>query len=107
MKDETIQTQPSVATQPGQVELDTPIKRGADAITHVQLRKPKSGELRGLNLSNLANLDVSSLIKLIPRISQPALVEQEVANLDPADLTALGVEVATFLAPKKLQQDYQ
>lgn len=107
MKDETIQTQTPVATQPGKVELDTPIKRGADVITHVQLRKPKSGELRGLHLANLANLDVSSLIKLIPRISQPALVEQEVANLDPADLTALGVEIANFLAAKKLQQEYQ
>lgn len=107
MKDETIKTEAPVATQPGLVELESPIKRGNTEIAKVQLRKPRAGELRGMSLANLANLDVSSLIKLVPRISQPALVEQEVANLDPADLTALGVEVAYFLAQKKLQQDFQ
>lgn len=107
MKEKTPETQAPATVQPGLVELESPIKRGDTEISQVQLRKPRAGELRGLNLANLANLDVSSLIKLVPRISQPALVEQEVANLDPADLTALGMEVATFLAPKKLQQDFQ
>lgn len=107
MKDQTTETQAPTISKQSLVELDTPIKRGSEEISNVQLRKPRSGELRGLNLANLANLDVSSLIKLVPRISQPALVEQEVANLDPADLTALGVEIANFLAPKKLQQEFQ
>lgn len=107
MKDQTPDIQAPATSQPGLVELESPIKRGDTEISKVQLRKPRAGELRGLSLANLANLDVSSLIKLVPRISQPVLVEQEVANLDPADLTALGVEVAYFLAQKKLQQDFQ
>ena len=53
------------------VTLDQPIKRGTSEITNVTLRKPASGELRGVLLIDLLNMDVSSLIKVIPRISSP------------------------------------
>ena len=35
------------------IPLDTPIARGETQITELQLRKPASGELRGLSLSAL------------------------------------------------------
>lgn len=89
------------------VTLDEPIKRGDKLINEVQLRRPKSGALRGLSLMNVANMEVSTLIKLLPRISDPALTEYDINNMDPSDLTALGVEVASFLPQKHMMQDFQ
>ena len=82
------------------IPLETPIQRGESQITEVTLRKPKAGELRGLNLTDLLQMDVAAVIKVLPRISDPTLTETEAASLDPADLTALASEVAGFLLPK-------
>lgn len=82
------------------ITLETPIKRGEQEITSVELRKPKSGALRGLNLAELLNMDAAQLIKAVPRISTPTLTEQDMAQLDPADLVQCGMAVADFLLPK-------
>ena len=85
------------------IPLDTPLKRGETEITELQLRKPASGELRGLSLSALLNIDAGAVITLLPRITTPTLTTDEAARLDPADLTACGLEIASFLLPKRLQ----
>jgi hypothetical protein len=82
------------------VTLDEPLTRGDTVITSVQVRKPLSGELRGVSLMELGNMDVASLQRVLPRITQPTLAPHDVANLDPADLMALGAEVAIFLLKK-------
>lgn len=85
------------------VELDTPVKRGEQEISEVELRKPSSGELRGIQLADLLQMDVGALIKLLPRISP--LTEAEIRALDPADLVALGVKVTGFLLQKRTMTD--
>jgi hypothetical protein len=82
------------------VTLDTPIKRGDAEITAITLRKPNAGTLRGTTLQDLVALDVNALAKVLPRISTPTLTEQDVHQLDPADLVQLGMAFAGFLAPK-------
>ncbi|MFC4593754.1 phage tail assembly protein [Sphingobium tyrosinilyticum] len=79
------------------VSLDAPIHRGETTIDSVQLRKPRSGELRGLSLVDLGQLKVDALTKLLPRISMPTITEAEVANMEPADLLACGAEIGGFL----------
>jgi len=91
---------PAPATEPVSIELDTPIKRGEQEIRAVQLRKPKAGELRGIALNDLAQMDVSALQRLLPRITIPPLTQAEVDNLDLPDLVALGVKVGSFLLKK-------
>lgn len=86
----------AAANPPNTVTLDTPIKRGDQTIDKVTLRKPRSGELRGVSLMDVAQLDVLALQKVLPRITSPILTEQDVGNLDPADLLALGAELAGF-----------
>lgn len=86
------------------VPLDTPITRGETQITEIQLRKPAAGELRGLSLSALLNLDAGAVVQLLPRITTPTLTPEEAQRLDIADLTACGLEIAGFLLPKRLQQ---
>ena len=44
---------------PNTVQLDTPIKRGDGHITSVTLRKPNSGELRGVSLAELLQMKVN------------------------------------------------
>lgn len=87
------------------VSLDTPIERGELQIATLQLRKPKSGELRGLSLVDLGQLKVDALTKLLPRISTPPISEAEAANLDPADLLACGAEIGSFLLQKSQRTD--
>ncbi|MGL6554425.1 phage tail assembly protein [Aeromonas veronii] len=84
------------------VTLDTPIQRGETTITEINVRKPQSGELRGLNMNDIVQLDVNALTKLLPRITTPMLTEADIIALDPADLMQLGQEAANFLVPKKL-----
>ncbi len=79
------------------VELDEPIKRGETIIDTVVVRKPGSGELRGVSLTALAEMDVTALHRVLPRITTPTLVQQEIEKLSPADLLDLGTAVAGFL----------
>jgi len=85
------------------IVLEQPIKRGENSITEITLRKPAAGELRGLKLTDLLNGDVSATIRLVPRISQPSLTEQEVAAMDPADLYDCADEIAGFLNWKRVK----
>ena len=87
------------------VTLDQPIKRGNTEIANITLRKPSSGELRGVLLIDLLNMDVSSLIKVIPRISSPGITAPEAAGMDPADLLAIGSKIASFLLQKSAKAD--
>jgi len=82
------------------VALETPIVRGQQTVSEVSLRRPLSGDLRGLALADIARLEVTALGKLLPRISTPTLTEADVARLDPADLLALGGEIAGFFMRK-------
>lgn len=79
------------------ITLAEAIARGKEKITSITLRRPGSGELRGLKLADLVQGDVNAVIRLVPRISQPSLVEQEVAALDAYDLTRCADEIAVFL----------
>lgn len=82
------------------IPLDTPIKRGETEITSISLRRPAAGELRGVNLTDLLQMDVIAVTRVLPRISDPTLTDAEIASLDPADFLALASEVAGFLLPK-------
>lgn len=87
------------------VVLDTPIRRGTTVIDSITLRKPNSGELRGVSLAELLQMDVNSLVKVVPRISSPTLTSVEVTSMDPADLFALGTKVSGFLLQKSMKTD--
>ncbi len=87
------------------VTLDTPIIRGKTTIDTITLRKPASGELRGVQLVELLNMDVASLIKVIPRISSPGITAPEAAGMDPADLLACGSKITSFLLQKSVKTE--
>ncbi|MEX3555741.1 MAG: phage tail assembly protein [Burkholderia gladioli] len=83
--------------------LDQPIKQGDTEITAITLRKPKSGELQGVSLTDLLNVDVTALQKVLPRISTPTLTEHDAGQLDPADLLQLAGIVSGFFMTKSMR----
>ena len=87
------------------VTLDTPLNRGDIEVTEIQIRKPKAGELRGVSITSLMQIEVNELIKVLPRITTPALTDDELRVMDIADLTQMGLEVSSFLLPKALKQE--
>ena len=82
------------------VTLDEPIPRGDAAITRVALRRPRAGELRGLNLAQLLQMQTDALLTLLPRITQPTLLKHELEAMNPADLIQLGTEATGFFLPR-------
>ncbi len=79
------------------ITLDAPITRGETTIDSVALRKPGPGELRGLTLKDVGEVKFDAMIKLLPRVTTPALTEAECSAMDLADFTSLATEVAGFL----------
>lgn len=77
------------------------ITRGKTVIKEVTITDAmaQTGSLRGLKLYDVMVSDVDSLIKLLPRVTSPALTELEVTALHPSDLAQLATGIADFLAP--------
>ena len=50
----------------------------------------------------MSDKQTEKTIQLDTPISSPALTAQEIAEMDPADLTAMSVEVVTFLLKKSV-----
>ena len=90
-------TAPAGATHAETITLNTPITRqeGA-AIEALTLRKPKAGDLRGLNIQSLMTGDVASVITLLPRIASPFIAQQEAAQLDAEDIAEVAGTIMGF-----------
>lgn len=88
------------AADPNVIVLETPIQRGEQVIRSVRLRKPTAGDLRGIKLHDLAQMDVTALVTLLPRITQPLLTQHDAAKLEPADLLEVAHVMSTFFVPK-------
>ncbi len=89
------------------VTLDQPIKQGDKTIDTLTFRKPASGELRGLSLTEVLQMEVNTLQKLIPRIASPTITEQDVAKMDVADLVECGGTIAGFFVKKAAKEQFQ
>jgi len=89
------------------VKLDAPVVRGNATVNEVTVRKPQSGALRGTRLQALMEMDVDSMMVVIPRVTSPALTKAELLTMEPGDLINLSVEVVNFLLPKSVRSDFQ
>lgn len=83
------------------MKLNTPIQRGETSIDGLVIRKPTAGELRGVALVDLLQMDVTALITVLPRITEPSLTGVEVSGMDIADLMQAGAQVSGFLLGNK------
>lgn len=81
------------------ITLKTGLKSGKTTINEITVRKPLTGDLRGVKLIEFIDLDIDSLAKVLPRITTPSIAEHEVFNLDLIDLSEITKEVINFLSP--------
>lgn len=84
------------------VTLDEPIQRQGQIIKVLELRKPHAGELRGVSLVELAQMQVDALVNVLPRITIPSITNPEAAAMGLADLVECGTVIAGFLLPKAM-----
>ncbi|PID35426.1 MAG: phage tail protein [Rhodobacterales bacterium] len=85
------------------VKLSSKIKIDGKETDEITLRCPKTGELRGLSLTNIMQSDASAWLKLLPRIA-PA-TEAQIADLPPSDfLTLVGEGVGFFISEEQMSQ---
>lgn len=78
------------------VTLTKPVQRGDTTIASIVLREPSASDMRGLKLTEMMQMDVATMIRLIPRVSNPGLAPDEVAAMTGADLMALSTTVVGF-----------
>lgn len=97
----TIPTIEPKAARKASVTLEEPLQRGDSLVKFVEVRRPGAGELRGLKLVEVLNMDVTALCTLLPRITNPTLTGADVVGLDPSDLLQFGMEVAGFFMTRE------
>lgn len=78
------------------VTLSEPVVRGETTIDSLNIRKPKAGELRGLTLQDVLTTDITAILKLIPRVSDPPITADEADMLEPEDLAEIGGTIRGF-----------
>jgi hypothetical protein len=84
------------ATKLNSVTLSAPLKIDGTEEKVISLRTPKAGELRGLKLTDLMQMDVQALMVVLPRITQPPLSGDQVASMSVVDLTRFGTKIIGF-----------
>lgn len=78
------------------VPLGTPLTFGDQKISELTLRRPNAGDLRGVRLTAVQDMEVSTLLLLLPRISMTPLAPNSLDSLDPADVVGLYAAIADF-----------
>lgn len=86
------------------ITLTRPIARGDGELAKITIREPATGDLRGLKLTDVLQLDVTALLTLLPRITVEHLTGAEAAKLAPGDLARAGGAVVGFFAPEAMAQ---
>lgn len=100
MTDPAFSPAPAPSSGSVTVTLVEPIARDSGAVSSLTLRKPKAGELRGIKLQELMVCDVSTVLTVLPRISDPFITDVEAANLSTEDIAEIaGAVLGFFMTP--------
>lgn len=65
----------------------------------ITLRRPKGGDLRGVKLGLLGEMDVGQFMILVPRIASPAITPAHLDSLEAPDLVKVFNELMRFFQP--------
>ena len=69
------------------------------------MRKPNAGALRGCHIASLLQINFDELARVLPRITEPMLTQDEVMDMEAEDITAMGLQVSSFLATGSASTD--
>ena len=72
----------------------------------LSLLAESTGDMRGLKLTDVMQMDVGAMLRLLPRVSDPALAPSEIEALPGADLVALASGViGLFFSEVQIAQE--
>lgn len=78
------------------ISLSKPLVFGDAKIEQLTLRRPSAGDLRGIKVQGIIDMDVNTILALLPRISLTPLAPSTVADIDPADLVSVCEALSGF-----------
>ncbi|OOF70588.1 phage tail protein [Rodentibacter caecimuris] len=87
------------------ITLSLPIMRGDKKITDITVIKPTVPALKGLKMFDVLQMDVDSLQKLLPRVTQPVLHKADFDTMEVADFTELSAAAVGFLGKNSETED--
>ncbi|TGY50816.1 MULTISPECIES: phage tail assembly protein [Rodentibacter] len=87
------------------ITLSLPIIRGDKKITDITVIKPTVPALKGLKMFDVLQMDVDSLQKLLPRVTQPVLHKADFDTMEVADFTELSAAAVGFLGKNSETED--
>lgn len=88
-----------------EVTLEEPIQIGGSKHSVIIVRKPSVQALRKIRISELLNGDVNSICTILPLCTSPTLTQQQINEIEPADIVQLGAAVIYFLQPKSVRAE--
>lgn len=88
------------------VDLETPLSRDGGDVDKLQLRRPVSGDLRGVSMAKLGELQVDEVRKVLPRICSPTITVEEFDQIDSADQLELCLTLSDFLFTKRRKAEF-
>lgn len=86
------------------IKLEFPVIRGEQKIEQITIRRPKGRDLRGLHYTQIAQGQNEQMATLLSRITDPTITENELLDMDMAQLSELGGQVIDFLFQSKTQR---
>ncbi|WP_372053253.1 phage tail assembly protein (plasmid) [Tistrella mobilis] len=78
------------------IRLDTPVTVDGVPTDQIVLTRPRIGQLRGVKLLDVYQMEVGAVAELISRTSTPVLDPAVIDGFDPADFTRLCVGLLGF-----------
>lgn len=86
----------SAATSTSTITLCEPVAIDGKDVTEITLREPRAGELRGTMHVQLINLEYDTTVKVLTRITTPALNAAQIGGMPYADYNALALGLLAF-----------
>lgn len=85
------------------VTLGYALMRGDQEIKTISFRKPVTGDLRGLSVTQLLNTDVDQISAFLPRITTPSIMPAEIEKLPVSDFLSLAMKALGFFTESPSQ----
>lgn len=64
---------------------------------HIHIRQPRAGDLLGVSIKDLLEIEMGAVIQVLPKITTPRIRRSEAEQAQPAALIALGARVSSLL----------
>lgn len=94
---------PALDVDSNTVTLGYALMRGEQEIKTISFRKPVTGDLCGLTVTQLLNTDVDQMSAFLPRITTPSIMASEIEKLPVSDFLNLSMKALGFFTESPSQ----